>query len=103
MREISITDMESVYGASSQGELVAGAVGSYVGGTVGEDVGGAIGGNAGRAIGGYVGKTLYDNIGSGYTVASPITEGLGSFDANYNSSLGDSGWSQSNDGVSNGQ
>ncbi|EBR1860541.1 hypothetical protein BS860_24555 [Salmonella enterica] len=50
---------------------------------------------AGQAIGGFVGKELYGSIRDGYTTAPGITQGVGSYNPNYNPGLISSGFGPS--------
>ncbi|EHX5372870.1 hypothetical protein K3Z50_004634 [Salmonella enterica] len=91
MRNISAKELEIVSGGVDHGELAAGAVGSFVGGAIGSEFG-PVGTRAGQAIGGFVGKELYGSIRDGYTMAPGITQGVGSYNPNYNPGLISSGF-----------
>lgn len=94
MRELSILDIKFASGAVDHGELAAGAIGSFIGGSIGSEFGPA-GTRVGQAVGGFVGKELYGNIRDGYQTAPSVTQGVGSYNPNYNPGLMNSGFSSS--------
>lgn len=80
MKELNFSEISQVSGAAGA-EQLAQLGGVFVGTWVS-------GGNPyAGALGGYIGGELYNGIQNGYQTAPGITQGLGSFNPNYNSGL----------------
>ncbi|MBK0004850.1 hypothetical protein [Erwinia sp. S38] len=85
MKELSDFDIETISG--SGGESAAQLAGALAGTWLS-------GGNPYvGALGGYAAGEIYDGIKNGYETAPPITEGLRSYNPNYNPGLIGGGWS----------
>ncbi|WP_281074395.1 colicin V family bacteriocin [Klebsiella quasivariicola] len=87
MRELSLLDLKMAKGGYDRGETIAGAVGA----AIGADIGGPVGG----IIGTVVGSELYNSINEGWTMAPGVSQGVGSYNPNYNGSLVSPGYSSS--------